>query len=51
MTIQELIVELQHSIDKLGFKKNALVVFDVQDSRSILLRYTGKKKKKNYLLL
>ena len=36
MTIQELIVELQHSIDNLGFKKNALVVFDVQDLEGVI---------------
>jgi len=36
MTIQELINELQHSIDNLGFKKNALVVFDVQDSNGVI---------------
>jgi len=36
MTIQELIIELQHSIDNLGFKKNALVVFDVQDSEGVI---------------
>tara|TARA_R100001086_G_scaffold245482_1_gene176452 strand:- start:628 stop:828 length:201 start_codon:yes stop_codon:yes gene_type:complete len=36
MTIEELIVELQHSIDNLGFKKNALVVFDVQDSEGVI---------------
>ena len=36
MTIQELIIELQHSIDNLGFKKNALVVFDVQDLEGVI---------------
>ena len=36
MTIQELIVELQHSIDNLGFEKNALVVFDVQDPEGVI---------------
>lgn len=36
MTIQELINELQHSIDNLGFKKNALVVFDVQDLEGVI---------------
>ena len=36
MTIKELINELQHSIDNLGFKKNALVVFDVQDSEGVI---------------
>tara|TARA_A100000172_G_scaffold4744_3_gene2828 strand:+ start:410 stop:598 length:189 start_codon:yes stop_codon:yes gene_type:complete len=36
MTIQELINELQLSIDNLGFKNNALVVFDVQDSEGVI---------------
>ena len=36
MTIQELIIEFQHSIDNLGFKKNALVVFDVQDLEGVI---------------
>ena len=36
MPIQELIIELQHSIDNLGFKKNALVVFDVQDLEGVI---------------
>ena len=36
MTIQELIIELQHSIDNLRFKKNALVVFDVQDLEGVI---------------
>ena len=36
MTIQELINQLQNSIDNLGFNKNTLIVFDVQDREGVL---------------
>ena len=36
MTIQELINELQHSIDELGFNKDTYVVFDIQNSEGVI---------------
>lgn len=36
MTIQQLINELQHSINELGFNKNTYVVFDVQDLEGVI---------------
>ena len=36
MTIQELINELQHSINELGFSKDTHVVFDVQNSEGVI---------------